>query len=99
MIEDQEHFANIEKLNEAVLAAMARGEQTVKFEIPVMGWLAIFDEIRDRRPRNYSRLLVDDTITRLNDAIDFLLQETRHMIAWGPRPTLAETTRDGRDAA
>jgi len=61
---------NIETLNAAVLAAIERGEQTVTIKLPCFELLAILEEIRDRRPRNYSRLIADDTIERLNAAID-----------------------------
>lgn len=57
-------------LADNLLASAARGEEKATIDLPVKAWLAIIDEIRDRRPRNYSRLLADDTIARLNEIID-----------------------------
>jgi hypothetical protein len=56
-------------LQEEVLAAVDRGEQTVSVMLDAAAWLAIIDEVKDRRPRNLSQLLRDDFIDRLEAVV------------------------------
>lgn len=76
----------IERLTEKAHAALARGEKTVTMTLPAAGWLVLFDEIRDRRPRNYSSLIRDDFMDRLNEAIERLHDEANFLIASNPKP-------------
>ena len=84
MIADYEHLENFDMLREALMKALANREKTVKLELSVLGWLALVDEIQNRRPRNYSALLRDDTLDRLEASIEWLGAEIRHVIAAGP---------------
>lgn len=56
-------------LQEEVLAAVERGEHTVSVMLDAAAWLAIIDEVKDRRPRNFSQLLRDDFIDRLESVV------------------------------
>jgi hypothetical protein len=84
MIPDDEHIENVDKLREELMAALAAGKRTVTLNLPVLAWLAFLDEIQDRRPRNYSALLHDDHLDRLNASIEWLGAEIRHVIANSP---------------
>jgi hypothetical protein len=81
---DREHLDNMRALEAELLAALARGDKTLKLELSVVGWMNVVDEIRDRRPRNFSRLLADDTLARMNAAIDRVHEEVVFMAAHGP---------------
>ncbi len=84
MIDDTDHLCNIEILREKLMAALAEGKKTATIQLPVMGWLSLLDEIQDRRPRNYSALLQDDHLDRLNALIEWLGAEIRYVIANNP---------------
>jgi len=56
-------------LQEEVLSAVERGEHVVTVTLDAAAWLAIIDEVKDRRPRNFSQLLRDDFIERLESLI------------------------------
>jgi hypothetical protein len=93
---DRELLDSMGALEAVLSAALARGDKTVKLELSVRGWMCIVDEVRDRRPRNWSRLLAADTIARFNEAIDLLNQtidrlheEHKCLIAGGPSPPLS----------
>ncbi len=72
--------------------------------LPVLLWIDIISEIRNRNPRNYSQLLRDDMMLRLEDAIERLHEETLFMIAGGPSGSVAarldpRRQRERRDLA
>ena len=58
---ERRHLMTFAQVEDALIAALAAGQSTVTLELPVMAWLAILDEVRDRRPRNYTRILADHT--------------------------------------
>jgi hypothetical protein len=84
VIDDADHIENIENLREVLMRALADGRKTVKFELDVFGWLMLLDEVQDRRPRNYSALLRDDAMDRLEDSIEWLQAEIREVMVHGP---------------
>lgn len=59
-------------------------------ELPVLLWIDIVSELRDRNPRNYSQLLRDDMMLRLEEAIERLHEETLFLVASGPAQTVSE---------
>jgi hypothetical protein len=59
------HLQHVKKLQGAVMQAADAGMKDVQVTLSVPAWLAIIDEIKDRRPRNYSMLLADEIIDRL----------------------------------
>lgn len=74
-------FATLDKI---LMEAMARGEMSVKVELSVWHWLNILDEVKDRQPRNYSALLRDDLVARMNAAIDRVHEEANYIAAFSP---------------
>lgn len=87
-----EHLANIEALTAECEAAIARdgAGATVKYELPAFHWLAIFDEIKNRRRENYSKLIADQHISELNAAISRLHDEIVYLVAYGPRASVSD---------
>jgi hypothetical protein len=83
MIDDADHIENVERMRETLMTALAAGHKTVKFELDVFGWLMLLDEVQDRRPRNYSALVRDDAMDRLEDSIEWLQAEIRAVMAHG----------------
>ena len=69
---DNEVMKAIQKLTDDLLACAAAGNTTATVELPIKMWLAIIDEIKGRRPRNYSQLVADDTIERFLDLYEKL---------------------------
>lgn len=84
MISDIEHLQNIEALTEACEDAVRRGNRTVSIELPALGWLAIFDEIQNRRRENFSKLTADRHVEELNEVITRLHDLIVHILANGP---------------
>lgn len=85
----QKYLNTVAELREHLMAALARRETVISLELPVMAWMAFCDEIADHRPRNYSALLHDDFLDRLNAAIDRVHDEANFMIAYGPDGSVA----------
>jgi hypothetical protein len=81
---EQKYLNTIAEMREHLDAALVRRETFVSFELPVMAWVAVLDEIENQRPRNLSQLMRDDTLDRLNEAIDRLHDEANFLIASGP---------------
>lgn len=88
--EERDQCETITSLREMLGQALAQKRTTVTLELSVFVWLNILDEVFDRRPRNYSRLLADDTLDRLNEAINRLHVEANLLIAAGPSQAVAE---------
>lgn len=89
-VDDERKYINtIAAMREHLMNALARRETSLTFDLPIMAWMAVLDEIEARRPRNYSQLLHDDTIDRLNAAIDRLHDEANFMVAYGPSGSIA----------
>jgi hypothetical protein len=81
--DEREHLDNMRALEVELEVAFARGDKTATLKLSTLGWLSIVAEIKDRRPRNYSRWLADDTLARLNEAIERLHEVAVFMIACG----------------
>jgi hypothetical protein len=86
---EQKYLNTVAEMREHLMGCLERRETMLTFELPVMAWMACLDEIENRRPRNFSQLLRDDTIGRLNAAIDRLHDEANFMVALGPSPSVA----------
>ena len=71
-LSDNELMKAIQALADDLLASADAGNTSATVELPIKMWLAIIDEIKGRRPRNYSQLVADDTIERLLDLYDKL---------------------------
>jgi len=71
-IQESELLRYIQSLGDDLLKAAADGKKDASIELPIHAWLAIIDEIKGRRPRNYSQLIADDTIERFIDIWDKL---------------------------
>jgi hypothetical protein len=82
--DDAAHFESMQRLETELMSALAAGRSEVTITLDTMGWLGIVNEIKDRRPRNYSRLLADDAMERLNAAIDRIHEEANYIAASGP---------------
>lgn len=82
--DDEARLRYFDALEAAVYQAVADGKPTISFELPSVGWMNIVDEIKDRAPRNYSRLLRDDLLERLGEAIDRLHDEANYLAAFSP---------------
>lgn len=94
--DERKYINTVEVLREHLMGALARRETTISFELPVMAWMAFCDEIEQHRPKNYSALLRDDAIDRLNAAIDRVHDEVLFMVASGPSPLVAARMDPGR---
>lgn len=70
MIPDAQFIAGIEAIREKAMDALAKRHAKVTVTFSPLGLLTLLDEIQDRNPRNYTALVRDDTIGRLNAAID-----------------------------
>lgn len=81
---ERTHLRTIQELQDACMAALADRKLTLTLELSTLVWIDIVAEIKDRIPRNYSQLLRDDMMDRLEDAIARLHDETNYMIASGP---------------
>lgn len=86
---EREYVRVVQDFRERLMAALGRGELNSTFTLPTMVWLMLLDDMRDRRPRNYSAMLRDDTLDRLNAAIDRLHEEANFMVAFGPSRDVA----------
>ena len=82
--EDYRLFDGLNEMQNLLMDALAAGQLSIKLELPVLTWLAIVDEIKGRRPKNYSQLLRDDMVERLEAAIERLHDEANFLIAFGP---------------
>lgn len=88
-----------QQIEELLYAALARGERTLKIEISVNQWIIVLDDLKGQAPRNYSRLVRDDTIERMNEAIDRLHDEINYMIVHGKGNVADAFPRRRRDVA
>lgn len=86
---ERKYLNTVDEMREALMTALANRQTVLTYELPVMAWMAMLDEIANRRPRNYSQLLRDDIIDRLNAAIDRVHDEANFMIAYGPGGSVA----------
>jgi hypothetical protein len=86
---ERRYINTIAEMRELIMAALANKQGTLTLELPTMAWMAVLDEIEARRPRNFSQLLRDDTIDRLNDVIERLHEEVTYLVVSGPSPTVA----------
>lgn len=96
MISDAEHLINIEALTEACEDAVRRGNRTVSVELSALGWLAIFDEIKNRRRANYSALIADQHLREMGEILDEMREGVAFMIANGPREWQTDRALTGR---
>lgn len=78
-LSDSRLFQSIQSLTDKLLEEAAGGATIANPTLPISTWLAIIDEIKDRRPRNYSRLIADDTNERLLDVWDKFGQQVSHL--------------------
>lgn len=83
-VTDAEVVENFEHIYEQATLAMAKGHTQTVFTVETKSFLALLDEIKNRRPRNISYLLADERISRMDDLIDRLHEEVSYMIANGP---------------
>lgn len=72
---ERQHLKTFAELEEHLMSALAARQQTVVLELPVLSWLTILDEIRDRRPRNLTRLLADDSMDRFASMAEALCDQ------------------------
>lgn len=84
LMDDPDRLAAFQKMENELLAAMKEGKREVTYTLPVMTWLQLLDEVKDREPRNMSRLIRDDTLERMNSVIDRLDEEVAFLIVHGP---------------
>jgi hypothetical protein len=94
---ERKYLNTVAEMREHLMGCLERRETMLTFELPVMAWMAFLDEIVGHRPRNYSQLLRDDTIDRLNAAIDRLHDEANFMVAFGPSPSVASRADPERE--
>lgn len=87
--DERKYLNTVAELREHLMACLSRRETVLTFELPVMAWMAFCDEIEQHRPKNYSALLRDDAIDRLNAAIERVHEEVLFMVASGPAPLVA----------
>jgi len=59
------HLRHCLVLQETVLAAADAGRKEVAVTLDVAAWLAIIDEVKNRRPRNLSQLVTETLFDRL----------------------------------
>lgn len=88
MARDGDHVLTFAALQELVNRAwvdahLGRGPAEVTLTLPVVAWVGILDELKERRPRNLSYLLANDTAERLDAAIDRMHDEVNFVIASG----------------
>ena len=79
---ERHRIETFEKMEALLMEALAAGNTEATLTLNVHRWLSFLDEVRDRHPRNYSRLVADDTIARLNDAIDRIHGEANYLAAF-----------------
>lgn len=59
--EEKAHLAAILRLESEAFDAWRRGDKTLAVSLSPREWVQFVEEMRDRRPRNFSRLLAEDT--------------------------------------
>jgi hypothetical protein len=67
---ESEFLRSMKALSDNLLQQAADGASDATLKLPIKTWLAIIEEIKGRRPRNYSRLIADDTIERFEELWD-----------------------------
>lgn len=77
------HLSNLQTLQDTLFEAMSGGRGKVRLELDVRAWLEILQEVRDRCPRNYSRLLANEQHERMEVMIDRLHTEWLALVAAG----------------
>lgn len=87
---DPSLLQSVDELEAKCFEALQNKKMLLALELPVLLWLDIVSEIRDRNPRNYSQLLRDDTMQRLEEAIERLHEEALFLVAHGPAQTVSE---------
>lgn len=87
------------EIEELLYAALAKGERTFKVELNAAQWMTVLDDLKDQAPRNYSRLVRDDTIERMNEAIERLHDEVNYMIVHGKGNVADAFPRKRKDGA
>jgi hypothetical protein len=86
---ERKFFETIQHLREHLMECLQRRETVLTFELPVMAWMAVLDELENKREKNISYLLRSDIVDRLNAAIDRIHDEANFMVSFGPSPTVA----------
>lgn len=89
-VSDQEMVDAFEHIYEQATLALSRGITHTTLTFETKSFLALMDEIKDRRPRNISMLLTDTRLTRMDELLDRLREEVTYMIANGPSGLVAE---------
>jgi hypothetical protein len=81
---EQDRFAAFTEIQEQCFAALAAGKMQTTMTLDTLAWIDIIQEIKDRNPRNFSQLLRDDQVNRLEAAIERLHDEALFMATARP---------------
>lgn len=93
---ERERIETVQGLKDHLMRTLENRRLTATYELPVLKWLDIIDEIQNRHPKGFSALFRDYTIDRLNAAIERIHEEVNYMVASGPADSVAERYAGGR---
>lgn len=92
---DRVRIETIEALKSHLMATLERRELVATYELPVLTWLSVIDEIENRHETGFAALLRDNMMSRLGSAIERLHDEVNYLVAAGPA-TVAERMAEDR---
>lgn len=94
---EKTRFEAFNEIQEQCMAALARGEMKVTMTLEALAWIDIIQELKDRNPRNFSSLLRDKTMERMEAAIERLHEEVTYLVVSQPG-AVAKRTDPKREA-
>lgn len=80
---EQERLESFRRLEEELVAALAAGNATVTLELPTLQWLELVQEIKNRHPRNMSRLIRDNLFEELGAVVSRLDAHAQRLASIG----------------
>lgn len=90
----RERLATVQDLKAHLMATLERRELVATYELPVLLWLSVIDEIENRHPTGFEQLFRDSMMARLGAAIDRLHGEVNYLVAGGPSAVSARFSDD-----
>lgn len=88
---DAERFAAINAIQEQLFEALGKGQMQTTITLDTLAWIAVMQEVKNRNPRNYSQLLRDDMMERMDAVIERLHEEVTYLATAQPGPVAKRT--------
>lgn len=81
---EKDRFAAFNAIQEKCFEALGEGKMQLTMTLDTLAWIDIIQEIKNRNPRNYSQLLRDDMMDRMEAAIERLHDEATYLATAQP---------------